>query len=113
MVTIWIALAGKDITQRPHDHELPDCGLHESDTICGVGLYTRLSSMVVFFPVPPSTRQAAGPLTENLPYVCLSDRKPVDLLLERPSPRGTKRRLSTRILALAPALHAGFEVDLP
>ena len=40
--------------------------------------------VVIFFPVPPSTRQAAGPLTENLPHVCLSDRKPVDLSLERP-----------------------------
>src|ERR1700687_3700468 len=34
--------------------------------------------VVIFFPVPPSTRQAAGPLTENLPHVCLSDRKTVD-----------------------------------
>ena len=63
--------------------------------------------MVVFFPVPPSMRQAAGPLTENLPYVCLSDRKPVDLSLERPSPRGTKRRLSTRVL---PPAHAVVRV---
>jgi hypothetical protein len=60
--------------------------------------------VVIFFPVPPSTRQAAGPLTENLPHVRLSDRKPVDLSLERPSPRGTKRRLSTRVLPTAPAV---------
>jgi hypothetical protein len=60
--------------------------------------------VVIFFPVPPSTRQAAGPLTENLPHVCLSDRKPVDLSLERPSPRGTKRRLSTRVLPTATAV---------
>src|ERR1700690_2497493 len=63
-----------------------------------------LSLVVVFFPVPPSTRQAAGPLTENLPHVCLSDRKPVDLSLESPSPRGTMRRLSTRVLPSAPAV---------
>jgi hypothetical protein len=66
--------------------------------------------VVIFFPVPPSTRQAAGPLTENLPHVCLSDRKPVDLSLERPSPRGTMRRLSTRVLPPAPAVHKIFVV---
>jgi hypothetical protein len=66
--------------------------------------------MVIFFPVPPSTRQAAGPLTENLPHVCLSDRKPVDLSLERPSPRGTKRRLSTRVLPTALAVKKMFAV---
>src|SRR5277367_117612 len=46
-------------------------------------LHSRML-VVIFFSVPPSTRQAAGPLTENLPHVCLSDRKLVDLLLERP-----------------------------
>jgi len=66
--------------------------------------------VVIFFPVPPSTRQAAGPLTENLPHVCLSDRKTVDLSLERPSPRGTMRRLSTRVLPPAPAVHRIFVV---
>jgi hypothetical protein len=58
--------------------------------------------VVIFFSVPPSTRQAAGPLTENLPHVCLSDRKAVDLSLESPSPRGTMRRLFTRVLPPAP-----------
>jgi hypothetical protein len=65
--------------------------------------------MVVFFPVPPSKRQAAGPLTENLPYVCLSDRKPVDFSLERPSPRGTMRRLSTCAFNPAPAVQVVAE----
>ena len=64
--------------------------------------------VVIFFPVPPSTRQAAGPLTENLPHVCLSDRKTVDLLLERPSPRGTKRRLSAPVLPWPPVVHGIF-----
>jgi len=64
--------------------------------------------VVIFFSVPPSTRQAAGPLTENLPHVCLSDRKTVDLSLERPSPRGTKRCLSTRVLPPALFVHRIF-----
>jgi hypothetical protein len=33
----------------------------------------------VFFPVPPSTRQAAGPLIENLPNVLTGDRVTVGL----------------------------------
>jgi hypothetical protein len=57
--------------------------------------------VIRFFPVPPSTRLAAGPLTENLPHVYLSDRNPVDLSLESPSPRGTMRRLSTCVLPAA------------
>ena len=112
MVTVWIALSGKDTTQQPNDHELPELwSAPIRHNLWGRPLHSIIV-MVVFFPVPPSMRQAAGPLTENLPYVCLSDRKPVDLSLESPSPRGTKRRLSARILTTAPALHARFEVDL-
>src|SRR5882672_7829180 len=33
--------------------------------------------MLHFSPVPPSMRQAAGPLTENLPNVCLVNELPV------------------------------------
>ena len=58
--------------------------------------------MLPFLLVPPSMRQAAGPLIENLPHVCLGDRIPVDLSLDRPSPRGTQRRLSSPGLPLAP-----------
>src|SRR5882762_8436250 len=59
-----------------------------------------LRVVLLFFPVPPSLRQAAGPLTENLPNVSAGDPSVLgmDLLLERPSPRGTKRRLSSRVL---------------
>jgi hypothetical protein len=64
--------------------------------------------VIRFFPVPPSKRQAAGPLTENLPYVCLSGRKTADLSLERPSPRGTIRRLWTHVLPPAPVLRCVF-----
>src|SRR5579864_4173910 len=69
-----------------------------------------ISLVVVFFPVPPSTRQAAGPLTENLPHVCLSDRKPVDLSFESPSPRGLTRRLCNRVWPLSPVGHRTFPV---
>jgi hypothetical protein len=71
-----------------------------------------------FFSVPPFKRQAAGPLTENLPHVFLggpnraascADRVAaafagdpvihgIDPLLERPSPRGIQRRLFSRVL---------------
>jgi hypothetical protein len=71
--------------------------------------------VLVFFPVPPSLRQAAGPLTENLPNVSVGDPGVlgIDLLLERPSPRGTKRRLS--LSGLAPSLleRLGFTVTEP
>jgi hypothetical protein len=72
--------------------------------------------VLLFFPVPPSLRQAAGPLTENLPNVMEGDPNRadflggpyradfagdlavcgVDLTLERPSPRGIQRRLLLR-----------------
>jgi len=77
--------------------------------------------MLVFFPVPPSVvratakrstrRQAAGPLIRNLPNVFMGgpyradltgDRNAVDLSLERPSPRGTQRRLPSLVIAQAP-----------
>ncbi len=35
--------------------------------------------VLVFFPVPPFTRQAAGPLIENLPNVLTGDRVTVGL----------------------------------
>src|SRR5260370_24152592 len=59
-----------------------------------------LRIVLLFFPVPPSLRQAAGPLTENLPNVSAGDPSDLgmDLLLERPSPRGTKRRPISRVL---------------
>src|SRR5208282_1955687 len=57
--------------------------------------------MVLFFPVPPSTRQAAGPLTENLPYVCLNDRKRVGLSAERP-PLEEQSVVSLRTFCLWP-----------
>src|SRR5690242_21629341 len=75
-------------------------------------LRTSLHSLypvIRFFPVPPSTRQAAGPLTENLPHVCISDRDSVDLSLRRPSPRGTICRLCAR--ALPPVAFAGTVFD--
>jgi len=62
-----------------------------------------LRIVLLFFPVPPSLRQAAGPLTENLPNVLTGDPCTVDLSNQRPSPRGTKRRLSSRVLAAAVA----------
>src|SRR5260370_37453246 len=49
--------------------------------------------VLVFFPVPPSMRQAAGPLTENLPNVLTGDLRWVDLSLQSPSPRGTTSSL--------------------
>src|SRR6266851_2273120 len=60
-----------------------------------------LRIVLVFFPVPPSLRQAAGPLTENLPNVLAGYPRRVDLWLQRPSPRGTKRRLFLRVFAAA------------
>src|SRR6266851_8855029 len=65
-----------------------------------------LRIVLVFFPVPPALRQAAGPLTENLPNVLAGDLRRVDLWLQRPSPRGTKRRLFSRVFA--PALPKGW-----
>jgi len=63
--------------------------------------------VLLFFPVPPSLRQAAGPLTENLPNVLTGDPCRVDLSLQRPSPRGTKGRLSSSVLR-QPQQMAGF-----
>ncbi|MGC2232968.1 MAG: hypothetical protein WBA09_15820, partial [Candidatus Acidiferrum sp.] len=42
------------------------------------------------------------------PHVCLSDRKTVDLTLQRPSPRGTIRRLFTRVLLRAIVVDKDF-----
>ena len=83
--------------------------------------------MLSFFPVPPFKRQAAGPLTENLPHVFLGGpnradscagriatafagdplEHGIDPLLERPSPRGIQRRLFSRALDW-PALGVSF-----
>ncbi len=86
--------------------------------------------MLSFFPYRHPKRQAAGPLTENLPYVlkgdpnrvdflrgpyrarCLTgdpnradagdpDECGIDLTLERPSPRGTQSRLLLRAFSCA------------
>jgi hypothetical protein len=64
--------------------------------------------MLVFLPVPPSMRQAAGPLTENLPNVFTGDPQRVDLSLDTPSPRGTKRRLFLHDLPAAPWMSKVF-----
>jgi hypothetical protein len=60
--------------------------------------------VLLFFPVPPSLRQAAGPLKEDLPNVFAGNLLvcEVDLTLERPSPRGIQRRLLLR--EFSPAL---------
>jgi hypothetical protein len=54
----------------------------------------------VFFSVPPSLRQAAGLLTENLPNVAAGNPGVfrADLLLKEPSLRGILSRLSPRVL---------------
>ena len=64
--------------------------------------------MVVFFPVPPSMRQAAGPLTENLPNVCLVNdlavltdsfhRFAVKASRKESLHQGTMSRLSSRVV---------------
>jgi hypothetical protein len=66
--------------------------------------------MLLFFPVPPSLRQAAGPLTEDLPNVFAGDPYVcgVDLTLERPSPRGIEHRLLLREF-FGPAGQQGVE----
>ena len=89
LVTTWIALRTAPGSFSADREDV--CAAHSlwSATIEHHLLRSPLHStmlVVIFFPVPPSTRQAAGPLTENLPHVCLSDRKPVDLSLESPSP---------------------------
>src|SRR5260370_38742242 len=65
-----------------------------------------LRIVLLFFPVPPSLRQAAGPLTENLPNVLAGDPRRVDLRLQSPSPRGTQRPLFPRVFA--PALRKAW-----
>lgn len=71
--------------------------------------------MLHFFPVPPSKRQAAGPLTENLPNVCLvnelqalTDRSPrsaARISREGSLHKGTLSRLSSYVVCLkAPAI---------
>src|SRR5437879_5847933 len=72
--------------------------------------------MLLFFPVPPSLRQAAGPLTENLPNVSAGDPSVLgmDLLLERPSPRG-RNVVSPRVLlpqSFGRAGHCSLRVSL-
>ena len=54
--------------------------------------------VLLFFSVPPSLRQAAGPLTENLPTVFAGDLcvHRISPTIESPSPRGIQRRLSSR-----------------
>ena len=57
--------------------------------------------MLGLVPVPPSKRQAAGPLTENLPNVfafCLLGTKASP---ENPCPRGKESRFSSRSKILA------------
>jgi len=66
--------------------------------------------MLVFFSVPPSLRQAAGPLTENLPNVAAGNPGVfrADLLLKEPSLRGILSRLSPRVLPPALMVNSGF-----
>src|SRR6266478_5070599 len=77
----------------------PFCGIEVSHKGQRNALH-RQSIMLVFFRVPPSLRQAAGPLTENLPNVAAGSPGAfrADLLLEEPSPRGIQCRLSPRVL---------------
>ena len=60
--------------------------------------------VLLFFSVPPSLRQAAGPLTENLPNVFAGDRcvHRISPAIESPSSRGIQRRLSSRSITAAP-----------
>src|SRR5579859_1695215 len=69
--------------------------------------------VIDFLPVPPSEfqRQAAGPLTENLPNVCLfnglalneaPNRYPVGMLRKDTSNWGILSRLSSRVVCPAP-----------
>jgi hypothetical protein len=64
--------------------------------------------MLLSLPVPPSTRQAAGPLIENLPIVLTGDRRTVDLSQPTPSSQGIQWRLFSRLSAQA--VGAGFTV---
>src|SRR5260370_26913900 len=57
-----------------------------------------LCHVLSFFFVPPSARQAAGALTENLPNVLKGGPQRADLSLDTPSSRGTKSRLFSRHL---------------
>jgi hypothetical protein len=110
LVTTWIALAGRfPIAQTRLRKRRALWSVTIEHYLLRSPLHSRML-MVIFFPVPPSTRQAAGPLTENLSHVCLSGRKPVGLSLESLSPRGTMRRLFTRVLPSALAVQRIFAV---
>ena len=73
----------------------------------------RPAVVIDFFPVPPSDiqRQAAGPLTENLPNVCLfnglalneaPNRSTVGMLRKDTSNRGVLTRLSLHVRVAGP-----------
>ena len=104
LVTTWIALRTAPGNFSADREDVCEAHSLWSATIEHHLLRSPLHStmlVVIFFPVPPSTRQAAGPLTENLPNVLTGNRSTVDLSLQRPSPRGTKGRLSSPVLAPA------------
>src|SRR6266478_766437 len=63
--------------------------------------FTRAAHRVTVFSRTAILRQAAGPLTENLPNVLTGDPCRVDLSLQSPSPRGIQRRLSSRSITPA------------
>jgi|SRR6266446_7111902 len=63
--------------------------------------FTRAAHRVTVFSRTAILRQAAGPLTENLPNVLTGDPCRVDLSLQSPSPRGLQRRLSSRSITPA------------
>ncbi len=87
----------------------PFCGVEVRDKRQRNALH-RQNIVLVFFSVPPSLRQAAGPLTENLPNVAAGSPGAfrADLLLEEPSPRGIQCRLSPRVLPPALKVNRAF-----
>src|ERR1700751_5620786 len=64
------------------------------------------ASVILLVPVPPSLRQAAGPLIENLPNVCAFCLLRAEASRRRTSPRGKVSRLSSRVKNPAPAFLA-------
>ena len=78
----------------------PFCGIEVSHKGQRNALH-RQNIVLVFFSVPPSLRQAAGPLTENLPNVAAGSPGVfrAGLLLKEPSPRGIQCRLTARFAA--------------
>lgn len=109
--------------QRAHEGPMRLWGWRRSHKLWGKALQDR-GIVLVFFPVPPSLRQAAGPLTEDLPNVFMAGPyradfagnpgvRGVDLTLEIPSPRGTERRLLLRVDSPYLDVRKGHDVSCP